>query len=410
MVSISLMTFKNAKTILFASLLVAMILPFSTMNFVDAAPNENASDKAKEIGKNIIKKNKPTKVTHSEAKEIFEIHDELYRQGTNHSELKKIAMELKMKKLQQKLYDKIPKLDNKKAQKLQEKHDLFNTKVKEKIISDKMGLTKFRSELPFVRMSVDESNGALKFGFLEKDLEDDDKIESYLEQIREIVGDKIDVKIYLTEKPKTGSCSSRTSDCTPIVGGIKMSTWTEAGTVGFQAKRLEGTTWKEGFITAGHNANGTGLEQTVYQALNRVVGTLELESFKSNTYCDCAWVETTTSVDDSIYGGVHLNSVATPTVNTAVTAIGYKSGTLTGIITDTSDNIWVEDEQEGDVYLRGQLVVDFVMQDGDSGGVVYKNSGSELVGIMSSYDSTQTWVSNAQKLSSLSSSVKWDFD
>jgi len=42
------MTYKNAKTILFASLLVAMILPFSGILMAEAAPNENANDKAKE--------------------------------------------------------------------------------------------------------------------------------------------------------------------------------------------------------------------------------------------------------------------------------------------------------------------------------------------------------------------------
>ena len=42
------MTFKNTKTILFASLIAAMILPFSGMMMAEAAPNENASDKAKD--------------------------------------------------------------------------------------------------------------------------------------------------------------------------------------------------------------------------------------------------------------------------------------------------------------------------------------------------------------------------
>ena len=47
------MTYKNAKTILFAGLIAAMILPFSGMMMAEAAPNENANDKAKE---NTIKK------------------------------------------------------------------------------------------------------------------------------------------------------------------------------------------------------------------------------------------------------------------------------------------------------------------------------------------------------------------
>lgn len=41
------MTTKTIKTILFASLLVAMILPFSAMEFAEAAPNDKANDKAK---------------------------------------------------------------------------------------------------------------------------------------------------------------------------------------------------------------------------------------------------------------------------------------------------------------------------------------------------------------------------
>ena len=54
------MTYKNAKTILFASLLVAMILPFSGMMMAEAAPNENARDKTKEIKEH--RKNLDTKV------------------------------------------------------------------------------------------------------------------------------------------------------------------------------------------------------------------------------------------------------------------------------------------------------------------------------------------------------------
>ena len=43
------MTFKNTKTILFAALIVAMILPFSGMMMADAAPSENANDKTEKV-------------------------------------------------------------------------------------------------------------------------------------------------------------------------------------------------------------------------------------------------------------------------------------------------------------------------------------------------------------------------
>lgn len=42
------MTKNNIKAILFASLIAAMILPFSAMNLAEAAPNENVNNKAKE--------------------------------------------------------------------------------------------------------------------------------------------------------------------------------------------------------------------------------------------------------------------------------------------------------------------------------------------------------------------------
>ncbi len=42
---------KTTKTIVFASLIAAMILPFSGMMMAEAAPNENANDKAKETKK-----------------------------------------------------------------------------------------------------------------------------------------------------------------------------------------------------------------------------------------------------------------------------------------------------------------------------------------------------------------------
>ena len=48
------MTSKTVKTILFASLIAAMILPFSSMGIADAAPNENANDKAKNHSRVII--------------------------------------------------------------------------------------------------------------------------------------------------------------------------------------------------------------------------------------------------------------------------------------------------------------------------------------------------------------------
>jgi len=60
---------KEIKTILFASLIVAMILPFSTMGIAEAAPNENANDKAKKqkiSKKNVVDWSKASKSSEQE--------------------------------------------------------------------------------------------------------------------------------------------------------------------------------------------------------------------------------------------------------------------------------------------------------------------------------------------------------
>ena len=49
---------KNVKTILFASLITAMILPFSAMEFAQAVTNENANDKAKKTHEEMVKEGK----------------------------------------------------------------------------------------------------------------------------------------------------------------------------------------------------------------------------------------------------------------------------------------------------------------------------------------------------------------
>ena len=48
------MTKNNFKVILFASLMIAMILPFSNMNMVDAIPNDNANDNSQQPDKSMI--------------------------------------------------------------------------------------------------------------------------------------------------------------------------------------------------------------------------------------------------------------------------------------------------------------------------------------------------------------------
>lgn len=50
------------------------------------------------------------------------------------------------------------------------------------------------------------------------------------------------------------------------------------------------------------------------------------------------------------------------------------------------------------------------MGNGDSGGPLYKNSDSDLLGVMSSFGGGSTWYSNALYIDTVASSVSWDFN
>lgn len=81
------MTSKTVKTILFAGLIAAMILPFSNMDFAEAAPNEKANEKAKHDEK--VKKLKDTKKSYEKklAKETDSNKKEKLRQVIKRGDL-----------------------------------------------------------------------------------------------------------------------------------------------------------------------------------------------------------------------------------------------------------------------------------------------------------------------------------
>ena len=75
---------KTMKTILFAALLLAMILPFSVMGVADAAPNQNANDKAKDKSKSNNGKSDKTKDKGKSDHDLFKEADKLEKKYKDH--------------------------------------------------------------------------------------------------------------------------------------------------------------------------------------------------------------------------------------------------------------------------------------------------------------------------------------
>lgn len=206
-------------------------------------------------GKNILKYGQP-KVVHPEATELFAISAELNDPDKSFTDSERKQMQDRINYLQEQLYAKVSPLSEEKETQLESHRDVFNSFLTAKM-TDKTELKEFRDSLPFIRLGIDREEQALKFGFLEENLTDEN-VKSYFEQIRAIIGNDINVVIFSTVQPKTGACASQTSDCSPLVGGIKIEVDnSEQCSLGFQAKRLVGTSYETGFITAGHCSDGS---------------------------------------------------------------------------------------------------------------------------------------------------------
>lgn len=169
------------------------------------------------------------------------------------------------------------------------------------------------------------------------------------------------------EVPKLTACSSQTSECRPLIGGIAISRDYDpnqlAGTLGYKARDSSGNI---GFVTAGHvvdfwNNGNTWMRQPVGGSL---VGFATIEQ-QGGSNLDFAFVQTITTINDDIFQSsnqvMDVTSYASSSEHAMGTFLymkGVSSGELSGRITGTSSTGW--------------YVTDMNPVEGDSGGPVYK--------------------------------------
>lgn len=197
-------------------------------------------------------------------------------------------------------------------------------------------------------------------------------ITNIVNDMKKITGDiPIDVQYGKTE---TISCSSRTSNCNPVIGGISISqtgqSSSQSSTLGYYAKDLSSN---PGFVIAGHAAGFNG--QTIVQAggTSNSVGTVTAYCYTTlGPYaCDFAFVKASgVTVSNSIYqsSGVteSITSRTTGSNQSPGTTVTY-SGLTSGIVTGTTIS-----SSPSSVYkiVQANIAV------GDSGSPVYVDGGS----------------------------------
>ena len=153
---------------------------------------------------------------------------------------------------------------------------------------------------------------------------------------------------------------------------------------GFKAKK--GSTW--GWITAGHCADGL-VDEDVRDSSGNNIGTVSVEKSYRGTYCDCAWIVSSSSVTNNmVYGsGPHRITNTTSQAqqqNDTIMKSGYVSGATFGTI--SALHVTVLNILDGEL-IRDLVRSNMVVRHGDSGGtVVASGDKGNLYGIISTHD------------------------
>ncbi len=357
-----LMIKNNFKTILFASLIVAMILPFSAMNLADAAPNENVNEK----GKLYLKDTKNNKT--DDVNELNKLHEII--ENDNSSEADKKKSSKRMNEIKQQFENQGKKISDEKRNEIRSQIDIVSFVVDEIIKNDKIHI---------VAIGTDFENQAIKISIDREGLTDK-KIEFVEKKIRKAIDDDADITIVYADPIVFTSCS-QTSDCNPMQGGVKIIA--EGAThcsMGYKATYDE----KIGFVTAGHCMQNTSSGQKVYNYNNwwedDLLGSVIKNTLSYGTSCDCAFVEETEadeSISNKVYNDITLSGTYFPTEYTYVVLKGYVSGTSYLGITDSYTVIYPSfDGGQTTVKIIGAVETNGYASLGDSGGTVYEAWGS----------------------------------
>ena len=293
------MTSKTIKTILFASLIAALVLPFSGMSFEDAAAVEKV--KSKQIEKptetkfekdtkvkvlNLFKEKLSLEASGKELKDKYDKDGEKSLTATEKSKMDKIQKRLAEIKVEfgtinaesHKLYSPTPEVKNK----------ILNN---QQIVRD--------SNIPYNGLGTDMKTGALAINFETQELAD---------QSIPLLDEMLSVPYYIEISPADVDlgCTNLNSNCDPLMGGIEIGTqkpsspggWT---TCSISVPMYRNVFWwtEEGFVTAAHcfdNINGNDAKQP---SLGAKVG--DVTRTQNSGECDCAFVKKSSS-ESTLFG------------------------------------------------------------------------------------------------------------
>ena len=358
------MTTKNIKIVLFMSLIVAMVLPFSGMDFA-SGQTINKIDKPQQSASDIAQYNRVVELVteridlEAQGEEQKQKYQKDGIEGLTTAEIKKL--EAITKRLGN-IEAEIGTINNDSTQLYaMTQSEIQKFKTAQNLIDN--------SEIPTSGSSVDQRNGALMIGF--KTQEEADKFIPDIENL-------IDVPYYVEVNHFTveDSCTNIDSDCNPLMGGIQIwvqysgSSWGECS---YSIPAVRNVFWwtETGFVTAGHcfsGNNGNDVKQPISSSTK--IGDLTARVVGGE--CDCAFVKKSGS-ESTLFGNWwgtgssnQLLSKSDPLVGNYVVMIGEASGIKVGkVISNTYTST------SSSSTVTNTLLIDyFASTSGDSGGTL----------------------------------------
>lgn len=372
------------KVILFATLLVVMILPFSNIEMIDAIKDNKTEevkmDKTKKEKRDPIKGNGYTKkdFKNYEAEKILE---ELmpYLLITSEPEESNILQnQKKIEKIQQ-LQKQFDKAKN------DHKERIIDKELREDLKKDHTILSK--SDIPYKTIAT-----GIDYVYIQLPIDMSEK-ESiiYETQIAELL--TVPYLLEYGEGIKRGSCVSTESDCSYEVGGIKIQIPTSPDSA--TSCTLSIPMMKDGFdgfLTAAHCFNEySGL---VYQPDTSQVASIigisdsTWQSFEEDGECDCAWIIDTSPTQQrtgvfaipNYYYAITQTHI--PSIGEGAMLRGYHNNNGAFYLANEIDydDITIDDG----INTYNAMSFESPFQPGDSGGTVF-SAGNKYIGIAVGY-------------------------
>lgn len=345
----------------------------------DAAPNENANDKAheknktKEIKEHREKMDAKAKIFQKQLDKIMALEDEIIESADSNL---KNNPQTKLDRENEKFDRMIEKHDNEydfppaQINKLIEQQEQFESKVND------LNLQEF-----IVSAGINGLTKEIQVG-LDSETVNSTNESEVIAMIDNIMPKSAKWHVIYSSRAQLDSCNQQI--CDPLIGGnlIKIVGVGNCS-MGFQA-HYGGIS---GLVTAGHCFDGD-IGKTVNDADGDFIGTTHAESVTwGNTYCDCGFISASYSETDN---KVYRSSSTQYTLESYVSSTDqpndliYKSGKTSGVTIGFVENInqsnWV-----GLTVYKNVVSSNASHQGGDSGGTVF--NGSTLYGIIQGHNS-----------------------